>query len=121
MNDITLTGYTGQAPKVITLPTGRKKAYFSFATTDRWTNRETGEKQAKTQWHRIIAFGDKVDTIEKHFSKGKHLMIKGSLQYRETIDAAGIKRTVAEVVLDSFEFLDRAPKTEATPGDMAEE
>jgi len=119
VNKVIVIGNLGANPTVRALPSGRNVANFSLATVERFTNRN-GAKQARTEWHRIVAFGRLADTCQRFLSKGRQVYIEGRLTTRqyEAKDGSG-KRYRTEIVARQLRLLgNRAngntPKAEAS-------
>lgn len=104
-NKVQLIGRLGQSPEVFTFENGNKKASFSLAINDQFTNK-AGEKVEETYWHNVVAFGKVVDTLEKYVQKGTRLMVEGKLVTRSYETKTGDKRTITEVVMSEFMFMD---------------
>ncbi|GBC83625.1 Single-stranded DNA-binding protein [bacterium HR11] len=114
MNRVFLIGHVGQPPRVRTTPTGRKVANFTLATNEVWRD-AGGQRQQRTEWHRIVAFGDLADFAEKYIQKGRFILVEGRLQTRQYTDGQGIARYVTEIVARDIGFLDprgAAPEVE---------
>jgi len=119
INKVIVIGNLGANPVVRALPSGRNVANFSLATTERFTDRN-GDKQARTEWHRIVAFGRLADTCERFLSKGRQVYIEGRLTTRqyEAKDGSG-KRYQTEIIARQLRLLGNrasgdAPKAEAS-------
>jgi single-strand DNA-binding protein len=119
INKVIVIGNLGANPVVRALPSGQKVANFSLATTERFTDRK-GDKQERTDWHRIVAFGRLADTCERFLSKGRQVYIEGRLTTRqyEAKDGSG-KRYRTEIVARQLRLLGNrangnAPKAEAS-------
>lgn len=96
LNKAILIGNLGQDPEIRTTGGGQRVAQFSLATTRTW-NDQQGQKQEKTEWHRIVAWGRLVDIIERYVKKGDRLYIEGEIQYRQYDDKEGVTRYVTEI------------------------
>ncbi|MCK4388832.1 MAG: single-stranded DNA-binding protein [Desulfobacterales bacterium] len=96
VNKVILIGNLGRDPEVRYTPSGTAVANFSVATTDTWTNKE-GEKESRTEWHRIVAWGRLGEVCGEYLSKGKQVYIEGSIQTREWEDQQGNKRQTTEI------------------------
>ncbi|MBN8902728.1 MAG: hypothetical protein BGO51_22060 [Rhodospirillales bacterium 69-11] len=107
INRIQLMGHVGKDPETRTTQNGSSVVTFPFATSDEWKN-DAGEKQSRTQWHRIVVFNQGLGTIfNEHVKKGDPLILEGTMEYRD-YEKDGVKRQVAEVVMRgdaSFRFL----------------
>lgn len=116
-NSITLIGNLGSNPETRTLPSGRLVTEFSLATNDYYRDKN-GDRQTRTDWHRIKAYGKLAEIFDQHLAKGSQVCIAGALRYGKWIDKHDQVRTSAEIVADSFTFLS-AGKSAEVEGDMA--
>ena len=98
-NTVQLVGNLGQDPEIRNLEGGKKVASFSIATSDSYKN-EKGEKVEQTEWHRIVAWGNSAEIIEKFVTKGNQIGIVGKLTHRTYDDKDGIKRNITEVLVN---------------------
>jgi len=96
VNKAILIGNLGRDPEVRYTPSGTAVANFSVATTENWTNRD-GEKQSRTEWHRVVAWGRLGETCGEYLSKGSQVYIEGSIQTNEWEDKEGNKRQTTEI------------------------
>jgi single-strand DNA-binding protein len=97
-NRVTLIGNVGQDPEIRSTQDGREVASFSLATSDRWKDKDTGEKKEKTEWHRIVCFHEPlVRVIKEYVTKGSKLYIEGALVTRKWTDKDGIERYSTEI------------------------
>ena len=96
VNKVILIGNLGRDPEVRYTPSGTAVANFSLATTENWTNKD-GEKQSRTEWHRIVAWGRLGETCGEYLSKGSQVYIEGSIQTNEWEDQEGNKRKTTEI------------------------
>ena len=103
LNKVTLIGNVGQDPEIRNTQDGREIANFSIATTESWKDKNTGERQSKTEWHRIVVFSQGlVGIIKNYVKKGSKLYIEGQLQTRKWTDNNGVEKYTTEVVLQNF-------------------
>ena len=103
INKVILVGNIGKDPEIRTTQDGSKIASFSLATTESWTEKDSGQKATRTEWHRIVVFNQNLaDLVEKYVSKGTKLYVEGQLQTRKWTDAQGVERYTTEVVLSRF-------------------
>jgi single-strand DNA-binding protein len=102
LNKVQLIGNLGKDPELKETQKGGSICTFSIATTKRW--KKDGEKQEKTEWHRIVSFAKKLNenVIKPYVKKGNKVYIEGELQTRSWEDDAGATRFMTEVVLNEF-------------------
>ena len=103
-NKVQLIGNLGNDPEIITLESGKKLAKFSLATNENYKDAD-GQKQTKTDWHNLIAWGKTCDIIEKYLQKGKEVAIEGKLNTRSYETKEGEKRYVTEIVVNEILML----------------
>lgn len=103
-NKVQLIGHLGQDPEIITLESGKKLAKFSLATNENYKDAD-GQKQTKTDWHNLIAWGKTADIIEKYVTKGKEIAIEGKLTNRSYQTKEGENRYVTEIVVNELLML----------------
>ena len=103
VNKVILIGNLGRDPEVRQTNSGQRVANLALATSDQWTDKQSGERREKTEWHRVVIFDDKlVDVAEKYLKKGSKIFIEGGLQTRKWQDQSGQDRYTTEVVLQRF-------------------
>jgi single-strand DNA-binding protein len=110
VNKVILIGNLGGDPTVRFTPTGTAVANFNIATTERFTNK-SGEKEERTEWHRIVAWGKLAEICQQYLKKGKQVYIEGRLQTRQWEDQQGQKRQTTEIVANNMQMLGRAGET----------
>lgn len=106
LNKIMLIGNLGRDPE-LRQAGDRAVAEFSLATTEKWRD-QSGQEKSQTDWHRIVVWGRAGENCAKYLAKGSMVYVEGSMRYRDWTDKDGNKRTTAEVVASSVQFLDRA-------------
>lgn len=99
VNKVILVGTCGQDPDVRYLPNGNAVTNLSLATSEQWTDKQTGQKVEKTEWHRVTLFGKVAEIAGEFVTKGTQVYIEGKLQTREW-EKDGIKRYSTEVHVD---------------------
>lgn len=112
LNKVILIGNLGKDPELKMTSAGQAVARFSLATTETWKT-PAGEKQTKTEWHRIVVWGKQAEVAEKYLRKGSQVMIEGRIQYGEYTDQAGTKRQTCDIRCDNFVMLGSASATTA--------
>jgi len=105
INKVILIGRLGRDPEVRYTPDGTAVATFSIATSDEWSDKSSGEKKERTEWHRIVAWRKLAEICGEYLSKGRQVYIEGKLQTREWQDKDGNKRTTTEVVASDMQML----------------
>ncbi|MBX4139606.1 single-stranded DNA-binding protein [Pseudomonas sp. S5F11] len=99
VNKVILVGTCGQDPEVRYLPNGNAVTNLSLATSEQWTDKQSGQKVEKTEWHRVSLFGKVAEIAGEYLGKGSQVYIEGKLQTREW-EKDGIKRYTTEIVVD---------------------
>ena len=110
LNKVMLIGNLGADPEIRYTPSGAAVANFNMATRAQWTTKE-GEKQDRTEWHRIVAWRRLGEICGEYLHKGSLVYIEGSLQTRSWEDRDGNKRYTTEIVAQGMQMLDRAGKS----------
>lgn len=103
VNKVILVGNVGKEPEIRALNNGNKVANFSVATSESWTDKRSGERKEKTEWHNVVVFNEgTVKFIEEYVSKGDKLYVEGQLQTRKWQDQSGNDRYSTEIVVQAF-------------------
>jgi single-strand DNA-binding protein len=103
LNRVTLIGNVGRDPDVRFMPDGSRVVSFSLATGESWKDKVTGERRERTEWHKIVAFSDRLaELCEKFIKKGSKLYVDGQIQSRKWTDATGMERYTTEIVISRF-------------------
>ena len=102
-----LVGNLGGDPQIRYTPNGTAVANFNIATTERFTNKN-GEKESRTEWHRIVAWGRLAEICNEYLKKGKQVYVEGRIQTRQWEDKEGGKRTSYEIIANTMVMLGRA-------------
>jgi len=112
VNKVILIGNLGRDPEVRYTQNGTAVANFTLATNEVW-NDKSGERQEKTEWHRIVVWGKQAEIAREHLSKGKQVYIEGSIQTRQWDDREGNKRTTTEIKAQRLMMMGRADAGES--------
>ncbi len=112
VNKVIIVGRLGKDPEVRTIGNGGTVAQLAVATSENWVDKE-GQKQERTEWHRIVAWGKLADICGKHLSKGRQVYVEGRLQTRSWDDQQGVKKYSTEIVASTVQFL-------GAPGERSE-
>ena len=106
VNKVILIGNLGKDPEVRTTQGGEKVASFSIATSESWNNKQTGNREERTEWHKLVVFRG-AEVAEKYLKKGAKIFVEGKLQTRKWTDKENQERYTTEIVVDNFTMLDR--------------
>lgn len=104
VNKAILIGRLGKDPELKYTSSGKAMASFSLATSERWTDKD-GNKQDKTTWHNIVAWGKQAEVMKEYLVKGKEVYIEGRIDNRSYEDKDNVKKYISEVVVQSFQFV----------------
>lgn len=99
-----LMGRLGQDPELRYTPNGAAVANFSLATSEQWTDK-TGQKQERTEWHRVVVWGKLAELCNQYLSKGRQAFVEGSLQTRAWDAKDGGKRYTTEIIARNIQFI----------------
>jgi single-strand DNA-binding protein len=103
VNKVILVGNLGRDPDVRHTNDGQKVVTLNLATSESWTDRGSGERKEKTEWHRVVIFNDRISEVaERYLGKGRKVFVEGALQTRKWTDQSGQERYTTEVVLGKF-------------------
>ncbi|MCP4569060.1 MAG: single-stranded DNA-binding protein [FCB group bacterium] len=115
VNKVIIVGNLGKDPEIRYTQSGTAVANFTVATSERWKDKNTGEMQESTEWHRIVAWGRLGEVCGEYLSKGRQVYIEGKLQTKSW-EKDGVTRYTTEVVAREMKMLgnkdDRPAKTE---------
>lgn len=100
INKVILVGNIGNEPEMRYMPNGNAVATVSLATSDAWKDKNTGEQQERTEWHRVVFFGKLAEIVGQYVHKGSKLYVEGRLQTRKWTDQQGVDRYSTEIVVD---------------------
>ncbi len=99
MNRATILGRVGADPEIRTFQSGDKVANVRVATSERWKDKDTGERKEKTEWHSVAVFGPAAAVVEQYVRKGDQLLIEGKIETRKWQDQSGQDRYSTEIVV----------------------
>ncbi len=106
VNKVILLGHLGADPEIRYAASGNAIANFRIATSENWKDRD-GNKQERTEWHRIVTFGKLAEICGEYLNKGKQVYLEGRIQTRSWDDRDGNKRYTTEIVCDQMQMLGR--------------
>ncbi len=105
INKVIVVGNLGADPDSRTMPSGNAVTNISVATSESWNDKETGEKQEKTEWHRVVFFGRLAEIASDYLKKGSQVYVEGKLQTRKWEDKEGNERWTTEIVANQMQML----------------
>ena len=106
INKVILIGNLGQDPEVRLTPSGTAVANLNLATSDTWMDRQSGQRQERTEWHRVVLFNKTAEIAQQYLKKGSKVYIEGRLQTRKWQDQNGQDRYSTEIVANDMQMLD---------------
>ena len=106
VNKVILIGNLGSDPEVRYTPDGVPVANFNLATSESWNDRNTGERQERTEWHRLVLWRKLAEIAGQYLKKGAKVYVEGKLQTRSWDDQSGQKRYTTEIVVNDMQMLD---------------
>lgn len=106
INKVILIGNLGSDPEVRSMNNGNPVATFSLATSESWKDKVSGEKQERTEWHRVACFNKLAEIVGEYVKKGSKLYVEGSLRTRKWQDQEGKDRYTTEIVAADIQMLD---------------
>lgn len=102
VNKVILVGNLGQDPEIRYMPSGEAVANLSLATSETWKDKNTGQQQEKTEWHKVSVFGKLAEICGEYLRKGSQVYFEGKLQTRKWTDQQGQDKYTTEVIVDGF-------------------
>jgi single-strand DNA-binding protein len=108
VNKAILVGNLGRDPELRHTPNGQAVVNFTLATSENWTDK-SGERQERTEWHRIVVWGKTAEMCNQYLSKGRTVYVEGRIQTREWEDKEGAKRYTTEINASTVNFI--GPRT----------
>lgn len=105
LNKVQLIGNCGRDPEVRYTPSGSAICNVAVATSRKWKDKTSGEKQEETEWHRVVFFDRLAEIAGEYVKKGKPLYVEGRLKTRKWTDKDGVERYTTEIMADSLQLL----------------
>ena len=105
VNKVILVGHLGKDPEVRYSPNGGAVANITLATSESWKDKNSGEKQERTEWHRVVFFGRLAEIAGEYLKKGAQIYVEGRLQTRKWQDKEGKDRYTTEIVAGEMQML----------------
>lgn len=105
VNKVILIGNLGKDPEVRYMPSGKAVANVAIATSDSWKDKNTGEKQERTEWHNVVFYSPLAEIVGQYLRKGSSVFVEGRLQTRKWQDKTGQDRYTTEIVANEMKML----------------
>ncbi len=105
VNKVILVGNLGRDPEVRYTPSGSAVANVTIATSDQWKDKQTGEQQERTEWHRVVFFNRLAEVVAEYVKKGQQIYVEGRIQTRKWQDQSGQDRYTTEIVANEMQML----------------
>ena len=105
VNKVILVGHLGKDPEVKYLPSGSAVANVTIATSESWKDKQSGDKQERTEWHNVVFFGKLAEIVGEYLKKGAQAYVEGSLRTRKWQDKEGKDRYTTEIVASDMQML----------------
>jgi single-strand DNA-binding protein len=118
VNKVILIGRLGKDPEMRFTPNGKAVTNFTMATSEIWSD-QNGEKQERTEWHRIVTWGKLAENCAKLLAKGKQVYVEGRLQTRQWDDRDGNKRYTTEIIANQMQILSPMDSTGSRVQEMS--
>jgi single-strand DNA-binding protein len=105
LNKVMVLGNLGRDPELRHTPSGRAVCTLNVATTETWNDQQSGERQERTEWHRIVVWGRQAENCAQYLKKGRQVFVEGKLQTRKWQDKEGQDRWSTEIQADRVQFI----------------
>jgi single-strand DNA-binding protein len=105
VNQVNIVGRLGSDPETHTFPNGGSVTNLSVATSEKWSDKATGEKKERTEWHQVVLYNKLSEIADKYLSKGDAVYISGSLRTRKWQDSSGTDRYTTEIITRNMQML----------------
>lgn len=106
VNKAIIVGFLGNDPEIKSTQSGAMMATISVATSESWTDKHTGQKQERTEWHRVVFFNKLAEIAGQYLKKGSKVYVEGSLRTRKWQDQQGVEKYTTEIMGNEMQMLD---------------
>ncbi|WP_274584931.1 single-stranded DNA-binding protein [Neisseria leonii] len=117
LNKVMLIGNLGRDPEVRYMPNGDPVCNFSIATSESWNDRQTGQRQERTEWHNITLYRRLAEVAGQYLKKGSQVYIEGRIQSRKYTGKDGIERTAYDIIGNEMQMLGSRQNSSSAPYD----
>lgn len=118
INKAIILGNLGNDPEVRYLPNGDAVANITVATSESWTDKQSGEKKEQTEWHKVTFYGRLAEVVGEYLRKGSKVYVEGKLQTRKWTDQQGVERHTTEIKASDMQMLDAQPQGGKQPSQL---
>lgn len=118
INKVILVGNIGQDPEVRFMPSGGAVCNLSLATSESWKDKQTGQPQERTEWHRLVFYNRLAEIVGQYVRKGSKLYVEGSLRSRKWQDQEGQEKMAVEIIVNDMQMLDSRGQMGGVPMDQ---
>jgi len=115
VNKVILIGNLGRDPEVRYTPNGMAVCQLNVATTRSWKDKQSGERQEETEWHRVVFFDRLAEIVGEYVKKGKPIYVEGRLKTKKWTDKEGVGRYTTEIIAESLQLLGGREQGDAAP------
>lgn len=115
VNKVILIGNLGNDPEVRYTPSGSAVANVNLATSETWRDKQSGELQDRTEWHRVVFFNRLAEIVGEYLRKGSKIYVEGTLRTRKWTDKNGVERYTTEIIANEMHILDSRSAASGTP------
>ena len=120
INKVILVGHLGKDPETKYMPSGGAVTNVTIATSESWKDKTSGEKQEKTEWHRVVFFNKLAEIAGEYLKKGSQVYVEGSLRTRKWQNKEGVDQYTTEIVANEMQMLGGKPGSGAGGGDYSQ-
>ncbi|MBA2654488.1 MAG: single-stranded DNA-binding protein [Gammaproteobacteria bacterium] len=115
VNKVILIGNLGNDPEVRYTPSGSAVANVNLATSETWRDKQSGELQDRTEWHRVVFFNRLAEIVGEYLRKGSKIYVEGTLRTRKWTDKNGVERYTTEIIANEMHILDSRNSATGSP------
>lgn len=119
VNKVILIGNLGSDPEARYTPNGNAVVTVNIATSTSWKDKQSGETQERTEWHRVVFFNRLAEIVNEYLRKGSKVYVEGSLRTRKWTDKNNVEKYTTEIVADEMQMLDGRGASQNAPSDHA--
>lgn len=116
INVAMVMGNVGTDPEVRYAPSGSAIANLSIATSESWKDKQSGEMQERTEWHRVVFYNKLAEIVGQYVKKGSRVFVQGAIKTRKWQDQSGADRYTTEIIASEMQMMDKKGEVEAMTG-----